>query len=765
MVLKNASGQERESGSPAASVLLSPRGDVLLEPKLHPLRSRPEWVARGRLTGRLDQAASRLVLLAAPAGYGKTTLLAQWYAQAGPDRSIAWVSLDEDDNDPAALWRIMLAALNRACPTPGLALLLRAARGRFPDITGTLQPGLVNELAAHAGPVTIVLDDYDVITDRRCHEQIAFLLKNFPASAQIAISSRARPPLSLALMRARGDLTEVGSAELSLTPDEAAEVIRRLCGAELAAPDLAKLAERTEGWPAGVYLVALSLSAAADRDAFMRRYTGANRYVWEYLADEVINRQAPDVREFLLRTSVLDRFSAPLCEAVTGMTGAREIIDVLDSENVFLIPLDEQREWFRYHHLFAQALLSQLGQADPGAVPVLRIRASEWHRRHQSPGRAVHYALAAGDAEGAVAAIAENWYLYADSGRMPALAAWLAALGEEQIRAHPLAAHCAAWAAALSGDRRSAQRWLSVIDAAGPAGPLPDGMRSLEFSAALLRGTFGFGGIGPMTDSAERAVELEDDPESIWYTLARAASGAALYMSGEYALGKRRLEEALLNEPVLGRVRLLVLAFLALIAVEEGNGEQAEAYARAAGDVAAHPAYGLDAAPQGGLAHLAAGAVHASRGELVEARREMIAALAPRRHMPGLSPWPKLEILLRLAPVLRDLGDGAGAAAALAEARDVLAFFPDGVKVQYQRLERLEGQAGGEGRDRTAERLTARERAVLRCLGGPLSLSEIGREMYVSGNTIKSHTRAIYRKLGVSSRDEAVARGRDLGML
>jgi LuxR family maltose regulon positive regulatory protein len=539
-----ARGDERMAHSEAAaSARLD--GSALVEFKLDPPHARREWVERRELIDRLDQASSRLILLAAPAGYGKTTLLAQWYSRAGDGRSFAWVSLDEDDNDATALWQLVTLALVRPCPTPGLKSLARAAQGEMPTRSEILLPGLVRELNTLARPVTIVLDGYDAIKNRECHQQLKFLLARLPSRAQIALSVRSRTPLTLARMRVRGDMTEFGPGDLSMTAEDAAQLIRGLCGATLGKQDLSRLIECTEGWPAGVYLMGLSLCMAPDRSDFIRRCTGGNRYIWDFLTEEVINHQPPHIQQFLLRTSVLERFTASLCEAVTGSSNASEIIEILDSENVFLTPLDDHREWFRYHQLFSQALLRQLTVADPDAVPALRLRASAWHRQRRLPGRAINCALAA--------------------------------------------------------------------------------------------------------DSA---------------------------------------------------------------------------------------------------------------------RQELMHALALRRGSPGLSPWPRLEILLRLAPLLQDLGDVAGAAALLGEAEDLLAFFPDGAQAQLVRLNRLQ-RLLGESVDVTSapQRLTPREQTVLQWLGGTLSLREIGKELYVSANTVKTHTRAIYRKLGVGNRRDAIDRGRELGIL
>ncbi len=760
------SGREAGSWAPPAQLPSRAADGAPLEPKLHPPPLRREWVERRELIHHLDMSTARLVLIAAPAGYGKTTLLAQWCALAASDRSFAWISLDADDNDPIALWRLVIHAVSRVSPTPGFESLLRSAQGQFPDVTGVILPGLVNELASAPEPVTIALDDYDLITEPACHEQLDFLLAHLTPQAQIALTARAEPPLPLARLRARGDMTEIGVQDLRLAPEEATGLLRALSDAELSPQATAELVERTEGWPTGIYLAALSLRGLPDPSDFVQRFTGSNRYVWDFLAEEVINRQPDHIRGFLRHTSILGRFTARLCDAVTELSTSREIIAALDTANLFLIPLDDRRKWFRYHHLFAQTLRSQLSQAEPELVPVLHRRASEWHRRWGSTDEAISHALAAGDEEAAVALLAQHWPAYVDSGRIALLSGWFRVLGDDRISANPLAAHCAAWSSALNGEPESARRWLPVIEAADSREPLPDGMKSLQFSAALLMGTFGFTGLRPMREAAARAVELEGDPASPWYSLARVSLGASLYFLGEQTAAREMLEQALVYESPISRVRLLAYAFLCILALEQGRPRQAQVLAHAARDIEANQTYGLAGAPQGSYAPMALGAVFASQGRPGEARREFERALRARRRLPGLSPWVNLEILLWLAPVLQDLGDASEATAVLAEARTMLTAFPDGAAFQLGRLERLERRIDAHGQAYPAPaQLTSREEAVLRSLRGSLSLRQIGEELYVSPNTIKSHTRAIYRKLGVSSRPDAIRRAQERGIL
>jgi LuxR family maltose regulon positive regulatory protein len=741
----------------------SVRPDVPMETKLHPPGFRKEWVERPELISYLASAAARLVLIAAPAGSGKTTLVANWLVSPMEDRAFAWVSLDPGDDDPGRLWTHVVHSLQRACPELDGKKIERALRVETPDIAETALPILVNELASLSAAVVLVLDDYHLIKEGSCHDQIAFLLLHLPPSAEIVLITRADPPLPVARLRAVGEMVEIRMHELRFTPSEAAALVRNVSGIELSEPDLAVLLDRTEGWPAGLYLAALSLRDHPSPSAFIRQFSGDNRFIVDFLTEEVLSRQPSEIRQFLTRTAILGRFCAPLCDAVAGSANAAEIIDVLERENLFLVPLDDNRQWYRYHHLFAQVLRSQLARTEPDIVPTLHERASAWHRRSGSTDEAIDHALTAGDIGGAVDLIARHWFPYVESGRAATVRRWMRSLGDDQIAAHPVAAHSAMWAAAFSGDRERVRRWVHVVKAGEHEGSLPDGMPSLEFSTALLGGAFGFDGILAKRESAARAVELERDPLSPWYALALAAFGFSLYLSGEPRAAEP-LRQATISETSAPLVRMVALSIASLVATGEGRLAQAKELASAARHVA--DSGDLSQTPQNSLAHAATGAVLAREGRLEEARNELQRALRSRRRWPGLSPWPTLETLFRLAPVLLDMGDRPGAAALLDEARDILTLLPDGAEAQLARLERLERRIATRRSQviSLADPLTEREEAVLRLLRGTLSLREIGQELHLSQNTIKTHTQAIYRKLGVSTRHDAVEKGREIGI-
>jgi ATP/maltotriose-dependent transcriptional regulator MalT len=751
----------REPGEPRVS-------GVLLASKFHPPDPRREWVPRQRLVYRLAADDAKLALVHAPAGFGKTIAVAQWRAAEIPDQAFAWVSLDPGDDDPVRLWSHIVSALQWACPSLAGEDLLALLRVQVPDIPGRLVPALVNALAGLGERVVLVLDDFHLVRARRCHEQIESLLASLLPPAKIVIISRTVPPLQVARLRAAGEMTEIGMRELRFTTEEAVGLIGAVAGSPLSQGDLAELVERTEGWPAALYLAALSLRNQPDPGAFVHEFSRGNRYVADYLLEEVISRQPEHVVRFLTGTAILDRFTADLCDAVTARTDAAEIIDTLERENLFLVALDESRRWFRYHHLLSQALRARLASRESVLTPLLHRRASEWFRAHGSPEEAIGHALAAGDTDVAVEVMAAHWYSYVNVGRMETVGGWLEALGDHTIMGSPLAAHTAAWIAALSGESGTVQRLLPVIDASDGGGPcpLPDGMRSLRSSAALLRATFGFDGIRVMRESAATAVALEDDPASPWHVLALAVHGFSLYLAGQPG-SAQELRRAVLSGVADPVIRLAATSIAALVAIAEGRLAEGKVLADAALGVADD---GLRNAPQASLAHMAVASGWAEEGRLEEARRELVRALQSRRLRLGMSPWPTLEIMFRLAAVLHGMGDDAGAATLVGEIDAALACLPDGAEAQRARLELLSQRLGmALGTEPTREGqelgLTDREMTVLRMLRGTMSIAEIAQELGLSSNTIKTHIRAIYRKLEVSARPAAVTRARELGLL
>jgi LuxR family transcriptional regulator, maltose regulon positive regulatory protein len=732
---------------------------IVLKPKLRAPLPRPEQLVRRRLLEILRNALDfKVTIVSAPTGYGKTTLLAHWRQVEEAEVPFAWVSLDEQDNDLVRLWMHIGEALRQVVPEAedfGADVLvgMSVAGQDFVEIT---LPTLINELAELPYQVVVVLDDYQFIAEEDAHESVAFFVEHLPENVHLVISSRSDPPLHLGRLRARGEMNEIRTEQLAFSEEEAECLLNDKLELDIGPDDLSILLERTEGWPAGIYLASLSLQNKEDKHALIESFRGSNRYIVGLLGEEVLAGLTEEVRQFLLETSVLRTMTGPLCDAVTGREGSARLLRELARSNLFVISLDEQGEWYRYHHLFSELLLYELRSSWPDLVPTLRKRASVWLESAGYFEGAIRQAIAATDYERVGLLIARHWYEYVSAGQAATVERWLESLPEEMsIRDAPLAL-VRAWLCALGGRREESARFRTLAQSIPYEGPLPDGTASVEAGAAILRASFGYDGIRSTVEAARRAAELEPGESSPWAALVRFALGSGLYLSGEISQARKPLEEALaLTENGQLLVRVVALSFLSFVATDERHLEEAESRGRAAQALVEKiRPYRI---PQTSLAPIALGRALAERGRLEEAKEELESGLSARRRLPGLSPWPTLIGSLALAQVHAARGYRAGGRAVLAEARAILEAFPDaGIFPELlERQERMlrareprEGQLNGE--------LTERELDVLRFLVGELSTRQIAQNLYVAPSTVRTQVKSIYRKLGVSSRKEAV---------
>ncbi|HWM98979.1 MAG TPA: AAA family ATPase, partial [Streptosporangiaceae bacterium] len=438
--------------------------NALLFTKLRPPGPRPDFLPRPRLAERLDEALGRgLVLVCAPAGYGKTSLLASWARRS--QQPVAWLSLDASDNDPARFWRHAVAALDVVCP--GIGERVGPLLGPpTPQSFEGLVTALINELAARSGliDVPLVLDDYHLVGSQPVHASLGFLLDHLPPGLHPVLASRADPPLALARMRARGQLTELRDAELRFTADEAAVFLRETAGADLPDAAVAALIARTEGWAAGLQLAALSMRGQPDVDRFVAAFTGSHRFVLDYLTEEVLEHQSEQTRAFLLETSVLQRLSGPLCDAVTARTGSQALLEQVERAGLFLLPLDEVRGWWRYHQLFADLLRARLEQ-QPDRAAKLHRNAAAWYAEHELADDAIAHAVAAGEMTWAARLIEEHFderfYLH---GEVSTVRRWLALLPPELAGSRARLLLARARLALLDGGLEEAER---LLDSAG----------------------------------------------------------------------------------------------------------------------------------------------------------------------------------------------------------------------------------------------------------------------------------------------------------
>ena len=730
--------------------------DTLLEAKLHSTPTREDWVVRRRLVDRLDRAATRpVVLVAAPAGFGKTTLLTQWTSQMG--RATAWVTLDPGDDDPVRLWTYLATALERAgCPLgPDTASFVAANAG---EIETRVLPRLLAGLAAMHEDVVIVLDDFHFVREQACHDQVGFLVEHLPPHCHVLIATRADPGLRLGRLRASGQLGEIRAADLAFSADEATALLGQR-QVRLSGPSLAQLVNRTEGWPAGLYLATLSLSGRADPDEFVRQFSGNDRFIGDYLTEEVLSRHTDEVREFIRTVSILDRLSAPLCDFVAERTGSAVTLRELERANMFLVPLDEHGDWFRFHHLFASAARSELEMTHPDRVTFLHTRAAAWFRERGHVDEAIKHLLEAGNTSDAALLVQANWMKYVAAGRTATVVGWLRELGSTSHPSDPAATVTAAWVAAMSGDEAALVAHLGALHEFRDYGPLPDGSRSVESAVAMIQGLFGFGGPVEMAAAAQRAVELETDGRSPFYAIANMSRGHVAYVQGDLERASNLLAKATHNDSAQAIIRVMSASFQSLVEAETGHQDRALELAELAMDIAERR--GLDAMPQASIAFTARAQAYAAIGDLTNATASVDHGLAVRRRNPTLSPWPTMHHLLVAARIAVDKGEFVKARELLDEDTVLMSRYPAGMERMRERLADLLSLIPATSARPAVEELTHRETDVLRLLQGSLNLTEIAGELYVSHNTVKTHTLALYRKLGVSSRAEAVRIGRN----
>ena len=439
----------------------------ILATKLYIPRLRPNVVSRPRLIERLNEGLHRnLILISAPAGFGKTTLVSEWVA--GCDRPVAWLSLDEGDNDPTRFLTYLVAALQTIAPNIGVGVL-GALQSPQPPPTEAILTALLNEITAIPDNFVLVLDDYHVLDAKPIDHALTFLSSICHHSMHLVIATREDPQLPLARLRARGQLTELRAADLRFTASEAAEFLNQVMGLGLSAADIAALEDRTEGWIAGLQLAALSLQGRQDVPGFIRAFAGDHRYIVDYLVEEVLQRQPEPVRSFLLQTSILDRLHGPLCDAVTGQEEGNARLEALERGNFFVVPLDDKRHWYRYHHLFAEVLSAHLMAEQPDQVATLHRRASEWYEQNGLAADAIRHALAAEDFERAADLIELAVPAMRRSRQEATVLGWLKALPDELVHCRPVLSVGYAWALLAVGELeavearlRDAERWLDT---------------------------------------------------------------------------------------------------------------------------------------------------------------------------------------------------------------------------------------------------------------------------------------------------------------
>ncbi len=673
-----------ESQAAPLSAAAAAEQDVLLATKLHVPGPQPGFVPRPRLSGALGEGLARgLILVCAPAGFGKTALLADW-ARSG-DRPVAWLSLDAADDDPVRFWRHVVAALDRTRPGIGE----RAAPLLGPPAPSTFEglvTALINELAARPGEdeIVLVLDDYHLVDAEPVHVSLAFLLEHLPPSLRLVLASRSDPSLPLPRLRAGGQLAELRAAELRFTAEEAAALLREATEADLPDAAAVALSTRTEGWAAGLQLAALSLRGQADPAGFVATFGGSHRYVLDYLADEVLDRQPEEVRTFLLETSVLERLSGELCEAVTGRTGSQVMLQQVERAGLFLVPLDEVRGWWRYHHLFADLLRARLEQRQPEQAQALHRNAAAWHEEHGLGDDAVRHALAAGDPVWAARLIERHFdALFFRRGEGATVQRWLAAIPAEIASSRPRLLLARSRMALAGGRVETAGQLLDAAEralagAAGvegePSGPsagweswlvnVPAAVTTQRAYLAALRGD----AEGAAAFASQALAGIGDD-EWMLESHARGYLSLAEWMRGRLTEAEQLLSSTTARWRAAGERALVVRGCHHLGQIQRGGGHLDAALGtyQQAVDIAAVP--GRPHLPVAGTGYVGMAEVAYQRGELDAALRHVTEGIPLARQ--SAHTQPLANGLVTLAWIRQAQGDEAGALAAMDEAGQV----------------------------------------------------------------------------------------------
>jgi LuxR family maltose regulon positive regulatory protein len=647
----------------------------LLETKLHAPRQRAGSILRPRLCERLQQAAqSRLTVVSGPAGFGKTTLLTQWLAELpGPPAadipSVAWVSLDVRDNDPATFWTYVITSLRNAGAIPMGSSTVGPPTQPY---AAALTP-LLNELQASPRDIFLILDDYHVIDSGEIHEAIGHLLDNLPAQAHLVLASRSDPPLALPRLRARGELVEVRSADLRFTAVETADYLTGPMGLALSPADVARLAERTEGWAAALQLAGLSLQNRDDPSAVVKQFAGSDRFIVDYLTDEVLTRQTDDVRDFLLATSILERLNGSLCDAVIMGSGSSPGVLELERANLFVVPLDDHRQWYRYHHLFAEVLRAHLRELRPNRVADLHLRAAAWFETNGDAADAVRHALAAHDLDRAAALMEFAIPMVARERREAEFGRWVLALPAEMLKMRPVLAVAFVGSLAQASQFDTVDERLTAIETSlrPHGGPWPArppaglvvvdevGFRAVPATIELYRAALALsrGELASAALHAREAVAMAPPEGGLVRAAAGALGGLASWTAGDLSGAHAAYTESIKGLTSVGYLADVLGCSITVGDIERTNGQLSQSvrtYRHALGLAMNTP----EGAPLRGAAdmHLGIAGVLLERGDLAGAA----AALADSDRLGAANglpqhPYRSRVVAARLREALGDL--------------------------------------------------------------------------------------------------------------
>ena len=723
---------------------------------------RPGTVRRSLLIERLVHGgAYPIVSVVAPPGYGKTTLLSQWAESNG--QPFAWVSIDELDNDPKVLLSYVAEALDAVEPIDKQVFDALSSPGS--SVRGSVVPRLAAAFSSMTPPVVLVLDDVHLLHNQECRAAVSVLADHVPNGSRLALAGRAAPPLRVARLRAEGRILEIGPEHLSLTFDEASSLLRN-ADVMLGEDEVAELNRRTEGWPVGLYLAALYLREGGHVASAAVSFGGDDRLVSEYMQSEFLSRISRRQRAFLTRTAMLERMCAPLCEAVVDLPGAAMTLADLARSNSLLVPLDRRGEWYRYHHLFRDMLLTELERHQPGLIAVLRSRAASWCLRNGMAEEALEYSMAAGDVDAAADLVGKLVVPTHRQGRVSTVQRWLRWLdGRDGIEGHPMVAVLAALFWALMGRPVEAEHWADAVDRWQYGDPARPGDPSTEAWAAVLRAFLCRRGAEQMRTDADEAVR-RFAAQGFVTPAPVMLQGVARVLCGDFDGGDASLEDGVGVGEEVGAHEDVALALCerSLVAMTGSEWSRAEVLADQAGAVLREAGIEESYASPLVSAVQARAAMH--RGDVRAARQQLVSAQRLRHLLTYALPYFAVQARIELIHVHLALTDRAGAETLMREVDKLLRrrsglgnLADEAQALQTQLLKERDSSVPG------APALTSAELRLLPMLATHLTFRQIAEQMSLSRNTVKSEAISIYRKLGVSSRSQAVAQLRDLGLL
>jgi LuxR family transcriptional regulator, maltose regulon positive regulatory protein len=727
------------------------------EIKLRPPEPRPGILRRPEVMARLRESDAAVTFVVAPAGYGKTAVLAEW-ARAD-ERPFAWLSVSDRENDPAVLLAYLALALDSVEPLDARTFASLASPDT--DLTSMRLPRLGKVLARRSYPFVLVLDDVHLLRESAPGAVLEALAEHIPNGSQLVLAGRSDPPVSLAAIRARQGLHRIGPENLAMSEHEAGALLSR-AGVRLDGSTLESVILRTEGWPAGLTLAGIALRESPDPVAAAGRFAGDDRVVAEYLRDEVLRVLPEQRRDFLVCSSVLDRLSARICDSVLERSDSGRVLEELRASSLLLFPLDRRGEWYRFHHLLRDMLRGELKRRGPELERSLHERASAWLEEHGDIDGALDHTRAAGDLDRAAGLVWRNSPGYLGRGRTATVTRWLEPFTRDEIAASPPLALAAAWWSLTAGDTESIDHWTSLAEHGGDA-LLPDGT-PLRSAVALLRAIVGKDGLSQVRDDAARAFEL-DRADSPFRPTARLLEGGALRVLGDHDLARARLDNGIRIAGALQpAAHAQCLGQLALLEIDAGGWSEAASLVGRATKLVDR--YGLGDRPAMASVHATAALSHARQGETMLAQTNLKHGLWLLERLVGVGPWFAAGTTILLARAALALGDLGAARMLVREAERVLARYPDSGNLpdRLREIERMT-DASAMPVGLAAAPLTPAEMRVLRYLPTHLSFEAIAEELIVSRNTVKTQAIAAYRKLGVSSRAEAVEQARELGLL